>query len=314
MKGNQSSHSVQTPADSQSRISADPPDPVRPFRIAGIGEILWDIFPDQRCLGGAPANFACHAARLGADSWIVSAVGTDELGQEALSILDRMGVHRDALAVLPDFPSGTVSIELTDGQPSFTIHQGVAWDCLPWNPELAALAKRLDAVCFGSLGQRTATSRTNIQRFLATVPPSCLRVFDINLRQQWYSREIIETSLAFTDVLKLNDDELPILAELLALPGSGDAMLQRLIDRASLRLLVLTRGANGSILRTPQKRVEHPGIPTKVVDAVGAGDAFTAAVTMGLLRGDTLEKINVDANQLGAYVAAHTGAVPGKNP
>ncbi len=280
-------------------------------RIAGLGEVLWDLLPGGRQLGGAPANFAYHARCLGLEAYIVSAVGADAPGEDVVRKLDALGVHRDYLAVSSKYPTGTVTVELDPaGHPTFTIHENVAWDHIPWTPALGRLAGRLNAVCFGSLCQRSDESRRTVQRFLAAVAPGCIRVFDVNLRQDWYSREVIETSLALADVLKLNDEELPTVASLLELEGRGDDALLELIERWDLRLAALTRGANGSVLRTSQQRVEHPGIPVRVVDTVGAGDAFTAALAAGLLEKRPLEQISEEANRLGAYVAGCAGATP----
>jgi len=168
--------------------------------IAGLGEILWDILPDGRQLGGAPTNFAYHAGCLGSTATIVSAVGTDTLGEDIVRRLDVLGVERDYLAVSSRYPTGTVTVTLgTAGQPTYTIHEDVAWDHIPWTPALGRLAGRLDAVSFGSLCQRSKASRRTVQRFLAAVPDRCVRIFDINLRQHWYSREVIEASLALAD-------------------------------------------------------------------------------------------------------------------
>lgn len=279
--------------------------------VAGLGEILWDLLPSGRQLGGAPANFAYHAGRLGCTATIVSAVGTDTLGEDIVRRLDTLGVKRDYLAVSSKYPTGTVTVALgAGGQPTFTIHENVAWDHIPWTPALGRLAGRLDAVCFGSLCQRSKTSRQTVRRFLAAVPDRCIRIFDVNLRQHWYDREIIETSLGLADVVKLNDDELPVVATLLKLRGRGDDALLELLERWGLRLAALTRGANGSVLRTSQQRVENPGVPVEVADTVGAGDAFAAALAVGLLREDPLERISEAANRLGAYVAGCAGATP----
>ncbi|NOY82106.1 MAG: carbohydrate kinase [Kiritimatiellaeota bacterium] len=279
--------------------------------VAGLGEILWDLFPEGRQLGGAPANFAYHARRLGLDAYIVSAVGADALGEDAVRRLDILEVRRDYLAVSSKYPTGTVTVELDPaGHPTFKIHEHVAWDHIPWTPALGRLAARLDAVCFGSLCQRCAESRRTVLRFLGSVGPGCIRAFDINLRQNWYSREVIETSLALADVLKLNHEELPVVSEMFGLHGAEDDVLEALLEQWDLELVALTRGAQGSVLRTSHERVDHPGIPVRVVDTVGAGDAFTATLVAGLLEGRPLKQISKEANRLGAYVAGQPGATP----
>ncbi len=183
--------------------------------VAGIGEMLWDVYPDGAHFGGAPANFACHAASLGAESWMVSAVGDDTLGQRALDSLGTLGVRCDLVERDPVHPTGRVLVTLdADGQPQYEIERDTAWDHLAWSDELARFATRCDAVCFGSLAQRSPASRATIRRFLEAVPRPALRVFDVNLRQRFYDRDVIDASLSLASAVKLNDEELPIVAEL----------------------------------------------------------------------------------------------------
>jgi len=282
-----------------------------PEVVVGLGEILWDLLPSGRKLGGAPANFAYHARCLGCEAFVVSCVGTDLLGEEIARRLDELGVRRDYLAVSGSRPTGTVEVRLDErGQPEFIIHTDVAWDAIPWTPALGRLAERCDAVCFGSLCQRSEVSRRTVERFLGATRPECLRVFDINLRQHWYSEAVVRRSLEAARILKLNEDELPIVAEMFGLHGDQDAVLVSLLRTFDLDLVALTRGEHGSVLRTPQQRSEHPGVKVDVSDTVGAGDAFTAALVVGLLRGFDLDRINGIANRLGAWVAARDGATP----
>lgn len=281
------------------------------FKIYGVGEVLWDLLPDGPQMGGAPANFAYHAQALGANAQVISRVGRDELGQEILRRLDAMGLSHGLVQRDDDLPTGTVSVALqSGGVPQFTIHENVAWDNLALAPEALALMQTADAICFGTLGQRHATACHTIQRLVAEVPTRAWRVFDINLRQHFYSREIIAQSLQLANVLKLNDGELPVLAQLFALPGELREQLSALAQRFELRVVALTRGAQGSLLLADGEWSDHPGLPAKVVDTVGAGDAFTAAMTLGLLARKPLAAINAHANKVAAYVCSQPGATP----
>jgi fructokinase len=283
----------------------------RPFTIIGIGEILWDNLPAGRQLGGAPANFAFHAQALGARGIAASCVGRDPDGDEILRRLQSLGLSTEALAVDPDHPTGTVDVHLdAAGVPTFIIRENVAWDFIPLTNELRNLAASADAICFGSLAQRGEVSRRTIQAVLDAAGPRCLRIFDINLRQHFYSRPIIEQSLRRSSVLKLNDGELPVVAKLLKLEGDEAAVARGFIDRYGMRLVALTRGDKGSTLFAPGSRHDHPGIRTTIADTVGAGDAFTAAVAVGLLKGQDLDQINQRANRLAAYVCSQPGATP----
>lgn len=265
-------------------------------RVFSLGEVLWDLLPSGPVLGGAPANFACHARALGAETTLVSRVGDDESGREILARLPH-----DAIQVDPKRPTGTVSVTLEAGQPHYTIHENVAWDAI----EPDTHVREADAVCFGSLAQRSSISRVSIQQMVAATRPDALRVFDINLRQSFYSREVIETSLALANVLKLNDAELPVIEEMFALRG-----IETIAVRFDLRAVALTRGAAGSALWADGARVEHPGVPATVRDTIGAGDSFTAALTLGLLAGRPLDRILDHANRVAAYVCSQSGATP----
>jgi fructokinase len=279
--------------------------------VAGLGEILWDVFPDGKQLGGAPANFAWHAQCLGASGAVVSAVGDDELGREILARLDEMHLDRSHVAVDAGRPTGTVTVALDEGgKPHYTINEQVAWDYIPASETLLALARRADAVCFGSLAQRASVSRRTIRAFLAALRPQCIRLFDINLRKPFIDRQVIVESLGLTDVLKLSDDELPVLADLLRLPGAETEFLAAMIDRFGLDMVILTKGSHGSRLRTPRADCSRAGIETVVADTVGAGDSFNAAVVMGLLAGHDIERINDHANRLAAFVCSQKGATP----
>lgn len=281
------------------------------FTLVGLGEILWDILPDGRQLGGAPANFAYHAQALGAKGVVVSCVGDDELGKEVLSRLGGLGLDCRYIAVDKAHPTGTVTVKLDEnGKPDFTIHENVAWDFIPLDAGLLELAAQTDAVCFGTLCQRSEVSRDTVRRFLQATKPDCIRVFDINIRQSYYNKDIVHTMLQMSNVLKLNDEELPVVAELLDLTGSETDVLSQLTTKYALRLIALTRGEAGSRLYAQGEDSNHPGFPAQVADTVGAGDSFTAAMTLGLLQGKELDRTNEDANRVASYVCSQSGATP----
>lgn len=281
--------------------------------MVGLGEVLWDLLPDGRQLGGAPANFACHAAALGDRGIVGSRVGDDPLGDEVCTRLAALGpttcyVQRDLTR-----PTGTVHVQVdADGQPDFIITEDVAWDALAWTREWATLAAEADAVCFGSLAQRAATSRETIHRFLRATRSDAVRLFDVNLRQRYFSRQVLDASFHLATIVKLNDAELARAAQHLAVKDEKDdeATARRLLRAYDLMLVCLTRGAHGSLLVTDVEAVAHPGYPVQVADTVGAGDAFAAAVAHHWLRGASLEAVSDAANRLGAYVATQVGATP----
>jgi fructokinase len=279
--------------------------------ILGIGEILWDLLPGGRQLGGAPANFAYHAHTLGADAWPLSCVGDDALGREILTRLQELGLPSSGVSKDPQAPTGTVSVELLpDGQPSYIIHEHVAWDRLVLDEAALSLASRADALCFGSLAQRSEIARSAILSLIAATSSKALRIFDVNLRQRYYSKALIQNSLEAANVLKLNDAELAILAELFELRGDAREQIHAVSLRFGLDVVALTRGAQGSLLLRGDRWSDYPGLAVDVVDTVGAGDAFTAAMTLGLLRGQDLDAVNACANRLAAHVCAHAGATP----
>jgi len=282
------------------------------FIILGIGEILWDIFPDSRKLGGAPANFAFHAHQLGAEAYPVSRIGADFLGKEILETLKKLGLNRDLIQVDPAKPTGTVTVTIgADKKPSYMININTAWDFIDFDKKTAGKARQADAVCFGSLCQHSVKSRKTIIEILRTTKHDCIKIFDINLRQKFYSKKNISLSLQLSDVLKLNEDELSVLADLYGIKGSQSATLRKIFySFKSIRLIALTRGHNGSILSTPSHIAVHKGFSARVVDTVGAGDAFTAALAMGMLKGDPLETINEAANRIGSFVCSRKGATP----
>jgi fructokinase len=282
------------------------------YTVVGLGELLWDLLPSGEQLGGAPANFAYITALLGDCGIVASRVNRDELGDKALDHLQHRGqttahVQLDAL-----HPTGTVTVELDEqGKPSFTITEEVAWDFLEWTAEWEALAAQADAVCFGSLAQRWSQSRETIRQFLKATPRETLIIFDVNLRAPFYSAEVIRESLKLANVVKLNDEELPVVMKLCGLDdGCKTDCARRLLQVYDLQMVCLTRGARGSLLLTDAEMVEHTGFRIEVVDTVGAGDGFTAALVHHYLRGATLEQISEAANRTGAWVATQSGATP----
>lgn len=281
------------------------------FRCVGLGEVLWDLLPSGRQLGGAPANFAYHAAALGAEGRVVSRVGADEPGRDLLARLHGLGLPVDAIAVDPEAPTGTVSVAMeAGGHPRYTIHEGVAWDRLVAGPAEQAAVAAADAVCFGSLAQRTPGARAAIAALLDATPATALRIFDVNLRQHYHSAELIRASLGRANALKLNETELPVLAAQLGLPAGERDALAALAAAHRLRAVIHTRGERGCLALVDGSWVEHPGVRVAVADTVGAGDAFTAAFALGLLRGWAPAAIVDRATAVAAFVCTQRGATP----
>jgi len=285
------------------------------FKVAGIGELLWDMLPQGKQLGGAPCNFAYHASQAGCESFVVSAIGTDASGDEILAKLDALELDKGYIQRTHDYPTGTVTVTVdANGIPTYIIHENVAWDNIEWNPPLEILAKSMDAVCFGSLAQRSTVSKHTILKFLKATRTDCLRIFDINLRQAFYATDTIIQSLVLANILKLNEDELPVVADLLGLQGDEDQLLAQLINQFDLGLVALTKGGNGSILQTAETRsfMEVPKV--KIADTVGAGDSFTAIMVAGLLKKVELKKIHETATRVAAFVCTQQGATPKLSP
>jgi fructokinase len=286
--------------------------------ILGIGELLWDILPEGARLGGAPSNFTVMAGRLGNHAAILSRIGRDDLGRQAIDRLNPMPVDTSCLEVDLVHETGQVTVDFVEGQPHYTIHQPSAWDFLELSDEWVRVAERADAICFGSLAQRSRESRQTIQTLAAQTSAACIRVFDVNLRPPFYSGEVIQESLELATVLKLSDEELPQVLNLLGLPADDEPEKERLrlgADRIlgefpTLEMVAVTRGAQGSLLVRREEWSEHPGFPVKVVDRIGAGDAFTAALTHYMLRGADLATLNEAGNRWGSWVASQSGAMP----
>jgi len=284
----------------------------RAFNVIGLGEVLWDMFPEGKQLGGAPANFAYITNLLGDCGIVASRIGKDPLGKEACLQLTKLSLQTSYIQTDDAHSTGTVKVQVdAQGQPSFAITEGVAWDFMAWTPEWEALAKRADAVCFGSLAQRSAVSRATIHKFLAAAKAKATLVFDVNLRQHFFSEEVMMESVKVADVIKVNHEELPRVAQLLGAPASDEVSSARWLRRNSeLKLVCVTRGAKGSLLIRENEFHEHPGFRIVVADTVGAGDAFTAGLIHHFLRGAPLAVMNEVANRLGAWVASQRGATP----
>jgi fructokinase len=281
------------------------------YTVVGLGELLWDVFPDDKKMGGAPANFAYHVNELGEYGVIVSSVGDDKLGKEIKNNIGDLGLNSRYIYTDNNHPTGTVTIKLDEmGGPEYTIHENVAWDFIPWNSNLQRLAERTDAVCFGSLCQRNEVSRNTINKFLKAVKPDCFRIFDINLRQSYFDYEIIHSSLKLSNVLKLNNEELRILANLLKINGPEKEIIKGIAGQYNLQLIALSSGEKGSLLYGKGEYIVHKGFKVKVVDTVGAGDAFAAVLAVGLLRGNSIDPINEHANKVASYVCSMSGATP----
>lgn len=279
-------------------------------RIVGFGEALWDVFPEGRKIGGAPANFAYHVAQWGLDSCAVSAIGNDELGDDIVRKFDENGLNYRLERV--DFPTGTVQVTLDENKvPSYNIMEGVAWDNIPMTPELEALARDCRAVCFGSLAQRSAVSRATINAFIDMMPEDSLKIFDINLRQHYYTEEIICDSMKKADILKINDEEILVVAQLLDVTEKSEREICKvLLDKFDLRMVILTCGDRGSYVLTRDESswVDTPKV--SVVSTVGAGDSFTGTFIASILLGKTLRQAHEAAVKVSAYVCTCQGAMP----
>lgn len=281
-------------------------------RIVGLGEILWDLLPTGKQLGGAPANFAYITGLLGDQGIVASRIGNDALGAEIAGKLSGLRLDRTFLQEDTQHPTGSVQVDVDKaGQPRFEIAESVAWDYLEWTSEWQKLAREADAVCFGSLAQRMPTSRSTIRHFVHAMRDDAVRVFDVNLRQTFYSKELLTDSMKLADIVKLNHDELPRIMGMFDLTHADEtASARRLLALHNLKLVCVTRGCNGSLLVSREAWSDHPGYKVKVVDTVGAGDAFTAALVYQYVRGEPLRQMGNLANRVGAWVASEEGAMP----
>ena len=280
--------------------------------MVGLGELLWDLLPSGKVLGGAPANFAYMATVLGNQGAVASRVGNDDLGRQASQSMKKLGLNTHSVQLDNEHQTGTAQIELDhEGQPQFTIKTPAAWDFLEWTPAWQQVSQQTDVVCFGSLAQRSPCSASTIERFLASVPESTLRICDANLREPFFTSETLRRSFLHADIVKVNSAELQRISTMLNLkPGSESQLAKALLMEFDLRLVCVTRGGQGSLIVSRERAISHDGFPIKVADTVGAGDAFTACLAHYYVRGVQLEEISERANRFGAWVASQTGATP----
>ena len=292
--------------------------------VVGLGEVLWDVLPEGKKLGGAPANFAYHAGQfLGTDNTIaISALGEDKLADETIEALKEHG--QNYLLPRVNYPTGTVQVTLSgDGIPAYEIKENVAWDNIPYKPEIAEIAKNCRAVCFGSLAQRSVTSWATIRQFLDDTPADCLKIFDINLRQQFYTKDVIEESLKRCDILKINDEELVVINRMYGYErlrvgerssGMGLDMrsaCQKILNEYHLKMLVLTCGTNGSYVFTDDGLTSFQDTPkVEVADTVGAGDSFTGSFCAAIINGKAVQEAHKKAVEVSAFVCTQNGAMP----
>jgi fructokinase len=281
-------------------------------KVVGLGEVLWDILPERTCLGGAPANFAYITTLMGDQGIVASRVGEDSRGVDALRRMEDLGLDINHVQTDRAHPTGVVDVKIdVQGFAHYEIAQPVAWDFLEWTLAWQHLAQKADAVCFGSLAQRSETARTTIRHFLDAMSPDAVKVFDVNLRQSFYSGEILCESMKLADIVKVNDEELPRIMGLFKLPHKDElSSALRLMREYDLSLVCVTRGGRGSLLVRGQESHEHPGFRVHVADTVGSGDAFTAGLVHEYLHGASLALMNEVANLVGAWVASEVGAMP----
>lgn len=278
--------------------------------IVGLGEVLWDVFPNGKILGGAPANFAYHVSQFGFDGRAISAIGNDELGDEIIENLNKKELKY--IVEKTPFPTGTVQVTLSgNGIPQYEITQNVAWDNIPFTPLMEELARKTKTVCFGSLAQRNQASRLTINKFLDLVPCDALKIFDINLRQHFYSQELINHSLTRCNILKINDEEVILVAKLFDWVGLSEMEIcKKLLENYSLKMVVLTKGTEGSYVITKDETSFKPTPLVTVADTVGAGDSFTAGFVASLLKGKSIAEAHEIAVNISAFVCTQHGAMP----
>lgn len=280
----------------------------------GIGELLWDLLPSGKLVGGAPSNFAYHTQQQGAFSCIVSAVGNDFYGNEIKEALLKKNLTTDYIQTV-DYPTGTVDVNLnSSGEPFYSINENVAWDYISLPINIDKQIEHTNILCFGSLAQRNAHTRNSIKKIIQKLNVDCLIVFDINIRQNYYNEDIIQESLAFCNVLKLNVDELAIISSLLNLKGLDDKeIIEKLMNQYKLKLIALTYGSNGSILMTPNNVSQFKTPKINVIDTIGAGDSFTATMAMEFVKGESLAKVHQKAVEVSSFVCQSNGAMPDYN-
>ena len=276
--------------------------------VVGIGELLWDVFPDQKKAGGAPINFVYHATQMGAEGCAISAVGHDEPGDEIVRELEKNRICNCIEEV--EYPTGMVLVELNEGVPSYSIIEDVAWDYIPLTEQAIELVKEADAVCFGTLAQRSTVSRKTIKKLLEYAPTDALRFFDINLRQHYHSKELIEECLQEANIFKLNDEELAALRPMFELEGSDDDICRLFMEKYGLQYVILTAGSVSSTIYSQTEKSVIPTPKVIVADTVGAGDSFSGAFVYSILKGMSLSEAHREAVDIAAFVCTQHGAWP----
>lgn len=281
------------------------------FTVVGLGEVLWDLLPTGPQLGGAPTNFTYQAGALGARALMVTRVGADDLGREVIRRFAQMNLPRETVQVDPTRPTGTVAVTLDEkGVPRYTFAEETAWEQLAATDVALEAVRGAHAVCFGTLGQRNPVARRTIQQLVSTASADALKIFDINLRLNFYSREVIEQSMRLSNVLKLNDEELSVLTSMFSIQGNARQRIEWFVHEFGFKAVVLTSGSLGSLIHQEGRWSEVPPQPVQVADTVGAGDAFAAALTMGLLSKMDLSEVHAIAAEVARYVCSQPGATP----
>ncbi|MGB2578810.1 fructokinase [Elusimicrobium simillimum] len=280
-------------------------------KILSVGEVLLDIFPVGAKLGGAPANYAWYCSQYGYESYIVSAVGSDDNGARIMRELKDMGMGTSMIQKLDKYPTGTVKVTLNSNLgPRYAIAENVAWDHIEFTPEVAALAAEADVICFGTLAQRSPVTKATIDSILAAAKKDAVKIFDINLRQSFFSKGIIEDSLAQANILKISSEELPVVADMLEMQGEEVELCRQILQKYNLAIVILTKSYDGSIIITHDTEHRHDGtLVDNLEDTVGAGDSFAATFSHGFLKGADFDLIGASANEVASYVCTSKGAM-----
>ena len=284
----------------------------RKYNVAGFGEVLWDVYPEAKTLGGAPSNFAIHSKQLGANSFLISCLGEDSLGKEAQRLLNDFGLDTSGMQVNKYFPTGRVLVNLDQmGNPSYKIDEESAWDYITFDENMRNICQLLDSVCYGTLVQRNSNSKRTLIKILESTPLNCLKVFDVNFRQEFYNKEIIKLSLEQADIVKMNELEFYQITDIIYFSQDWKKGALSLIQEFDLKLVIITLGENGSIMATKNDYIIHtPENKVNVLSTVGAGDAYTASVVMGWLNQKPLNEIVLEATNLASHVCGFMGAIP----
>lgn len=278
--------------------------------VVGLGEVLWDMLPEGRKIGGAPVNFAYHAGQFGIDTMAVSAIGNDKLGEDTIAEMN--GKHLNHIFPSVPYPTGSVQVKLDEkGVPAYDIKENVAWDNIPFTNEIESVARNCQAVCFGSLAQRNAVSRNTIRKFIESTPSGCIRIFDINLRQNFYTSNVIRDSLEHCNILKINDEEIMLVSRMFNYDSSNiENVCRTIMEDFSLEMVILTCGTKGSYIFTKGGVSFMPTPKVNVADTVGAGDSFTGSFCAAILRGLPVAEAHKKAVDVSAYVCTQNGAMP----